>query len=173
MSREVHVRICESAGVRFPCATRLTVKMSGEYFYLWRAVDQEGDVLDILVQRRRNRVTAERFLRKVLQRQGGAPRQVVTDRLSSYPSAIRTVLPQSEHDTRRYANNRAENSHQHTRRRERQMQRFKSVDHAQRFLSLHASVSNPFRYGRHVVRAENHRLLRQRAFSTWSAITGV
>ena len=161
------------AGVRFPCATRLFVKINGESLYLWRAVDQDGDVLDILVQRRRNRATAERFFRKVLQRQGRAPRCVVTDRLASYPPAIRTVLPEAAHNTGRYANNRAENSHQPTRRRERQMQRFKSADHAQRFLSLHASVNNLFRYGRHLVRAENHRLLRQRAFSTWSEITCV
>jgi len=149
------------------------LKINGDYLYLWRAVDQDGDVLDVLVQRRRNRVAAERFFRKILQKQGRAPRIVVTDGLSSYPAAIRSVLPGAEHDTRCYANNRAENSHQAARRNERQMQRFKSADQAQRFLSLHARVKNLFRYGRHLLRAENHRALRQRAFSTWSEITGV
>ncbi|MGC1443818.1 MAG: IS6 family transposase [Burkholderiaceae bacterium] len=149
------------------------IKVNGEQFYLWRAVDQDGDVLDILVQRRRNRVAAERFFRKVLERQGRAPRVVVTDRLKSYPSAVNNVLPGSRHDTRCYANNRSENSHQATRRKERQIQRFKSAEQAQCFLSLHARVNNLFRYGRHLVRAENHRLLRNRAFSTWSEITCV
>lgn len=139
-------------------------KNNGESVYLWRAVDQDGDVLDILVQRRRNQAAAERFFRKILQRQGRAPRFVVTDRLSSYPPAIRTVLPEAKYDTRCYANNRAENSHQETRRRERQMQRFKSAQQAQRFLSLHARVNNLFRYGRHLVSAVNHRILRDRAF---------
>ncbi|MFK7966052.1 MAG: IS6 family transposase [Burkholderiaceae bacterium] len=147
------------------------VKINGEHYYLWRAVDQDGDVLDILVQRRRNRIAAERFFRKLLERQGRAPRVVVTDRLKSYPSAVRNVLSGAEDDTRRYANNRAENSHQATRRRERQMQRFKSAKNAQRFLSLHARVNNLFRYGRHLHQAKNHRMLRDRAFSTWSEVT--
>ncbi len=124
------------------------LKINGDYLYLWRAVDQDGDVLDVLVLRRRNRVTAERFFRKILQRQGRAPRIVVMDGLSRYPAAIRSVLPEAEHDTRCYANNRVENSHQATRRKERQMQRFKSADQAQRFLSAHARVNNLFRYGR-------------------------
>jgi len=95
------------------------MSINGEYPYLWRAVDQDGAVLDILLQWRRNRAAAERFFRKLLQRQGRAPRCVVTDRLASYAPAIRTVLPEAAHSTRRYANNRAENSHQPTRRRER------------------------------------------------------
>ncbi len=149
------------------------LKINGEYLYLWRAVHQDGDVLDILVQRRRNRVAAERFFRKILQRQGRAPRIVVIDGLRSYPAAIRTVLPEAEHESRLYANNRAGNSHLPTRRKERQMQRFKSTEHAQRFLSLHARVSDLFHYGRRMLKAENHRILRQRAFSTWLEIAGV
>ena len=127
------------------------ITIGGRRHYLWRAVDQDGDVLDILVQRRRNRAAAERFFRKVLAGQGQEPRRTVTDGLSSYPPAIRAVLPGTVHDTSQYANNRADNSHQHTRRRERQMQRFKSVRQTQRFLELHGRVGNLFRYGRHLM----------------------
>lgn len=147
------------------------VSMADKQHYVWRAVDQDGDVLDILVQRRRNRAAAERFFRKVLTGQGEGPRRTVTDGLKSYPTAIHSILPDTEHDTTRYANNRAENSHQHTRRRERQVQRFKSIRQAQRFLGLHARVGNLFRYGRHLMKAKNHRLFRQRAFDIWSAVT--
>ena len=141
----------------------------GRQHYLWRAVDQDGDLPDILVQRRRNRAAAERFVRKVLAGQGQEPRRTVTDGLSSYPPAIRAVLPGTVHDTSQYANNRAENSHQHTRRRERQMQGFKSVRQAQRFLGLLSRVGNLFRYRRHLMSAKNHRLFRDRAFAVWSA----
>jgi putative transposase len=147
------------------------ISISGQQFYLWRAVDQDGDVLDILVQRRRNRAAAERFFRKVLAGQGAEPRRAVTDGLRSYVPAIRTVLPSTIHDTAQYASNRAENSHQHTRRQERQMQRFKSPPHAQRFLSLHARIGNLFRYGRHLITAAHHRLFRDRAFAVWQAVT--
>jgi len=126
-----------------------------------------------MVQRRRNRSAAERFFRKVLERQGRAPRIVVTDRLRSYPLAVTNVLSGTRHDTRCYANKRAENSHQVTRRKERQMQRFKSAEQAQRSLSLHARVNNLFRYGRHLHQALNHRILRERAFSTWAMVTHV
>lgn len=147
------------------------VSIAGQQQYLWRAVDQDGDVLDILIQPRRNRAAAERFFRKVLAGQGWQPRRAVTDGLRSYAPAVRTVLPESMHDTTRYANNRAENSHQHTRRRERQMQRFKSVRQAQRFLGLHGRIGNLFRYCRHQIAAKNHRLFRDRAFAIWSAVT--
>ena len=116
------------------------VSIGGQQHYLWRAVDQESDVLDILVQRRRNRAAAERFFRKVLKGQGQEPRRVVTDGLRSYPAAIHSILSDTEHDTTRYANNRAENSHQHTRRRERQMQRFKSIRQAARCLLFAANT---------------------------------
>lgn len=149
------------------------VSIAGQQCYLWRAVDQDGDVLDILVQERRDRKAAERFFRKVLRGQENEPRRVVTDGLRSYAPAVRDVLPTAYHDTEKYANNRAENSHQHTRRRERQMQRFKSKRHVQRFLGLHARVGNLFRYGRHLLRAVNHRLFRARAFATWQQVTCV
>ncbi|MGI9336479.1 MAG: IS6 family transposase [Gammaproteobacteria bacterium] len=136
------------------------VSIGGRQRHLWRAVDQDGDVLDILVQHRRDRKAAERFFRKVLKGQRIDPRRVVTDVLRSYPAAVRTVLPGVMHETEKYANNRAENSHQPTRRRERQMQRFKSKWHAQRFPGLHARVSNLFRCARHLVNGANYRLFR-------------
>ena len=147
------------------------VSIGGKQHYLWRAVDQEGDVLDILIQTRRNQKAAERFFRRVLKGQGEEPRRVVTDGLKSYAPAINSSLPTTEHDQSKYANNRAENSHQHTRRRERQMQRFKPPQQAQRFLGLHARVGNLFRYGRHLISATHHRHFRANAFAVWSEVT--
>jgi putative transposase len=139
--------------------------------YLWRAVDQDGDLIDLLVQPRRNRRAAEKFFRKLLKDQGCEPRRLVTDKLRSYAAAHRVVLPSVIHDTSQYANNRAELSHQPTRRRERQMQRFKSAAQAQRFLAVHGLVGNLFRVGRHLLRAVHHRLFRERAFQVWNAVT--
>ncbi len=119
----------------------------------------------------RNRRAAVRFFRKLLKRQGSVPRLVVTDKLASYPAAKRTVMPSVPHDTTQYANNRAEVSHEPTRQRERQMRRFKSARHAQRFLSVHGVVDNLFRVGRHLLRSAHHRLLRTRAFTEWDAVT--
>ena len=147
------------------------VTFQGRRQYLWRAVDQDGDVLDILVQSRRDRRAAARFFRKVLKGQGRSPRCLVTDKLRSYSAAPRTVMPSVVHNTRQYANNRAEVSHQPTRQRERQMRRFKSAAHAQRFLSVHGLVLNLFRVGRHLLRSAHHRLLRMRAFAEWDAVT--
>ncbi|MGB6335170.1 MAG: IS6 family transposase [Thermoanaerobaculia bacterium] len=142
----------------------LFVMIQGERQYLWRAVDQDGDVIDILVQSRRNRHAAERFFRKLLEGQGSEPRRLVTDKLKSYSAAHRAVMPSVVHDTRRYANNRAEVSHQPTRQRERQMRRFKSAAQAQQFLSVHGVILNLFRVGRHLLRSANHRILRERSF---------
>jgi putative transposase len=147
------------------------IKIRGQLHYLWRAVDQDGDVLEILVQKRRDAEAAERFFCKILRGQGKEPRRLMTDRLRSYGPAARSALPTAIHNTQQYANNRAELSHQPTRVRERQMRRFKSRQHAQRFLALHARVNNLFRYGRHLLRAANHRLFRPRAFATWSQVT--
>ena len=149
----------------------LLVTIQGQRQYLWHAVDQDGDVLDILVQPRRDRRAAKRFLRKLLKGQGGEPRRLVTDKLRSYGAAHRTVMPSVVHDTGRYANNRAEVSHQPTRQRERQMRRFKSVAQAQRFLSVHGVILNLFRVGRHLLRPANHRILRARSFLVWSEVT--
>jgi putative transposase len=115
------------------------ITINGQRQYLWRAVDQDGDVLDILVQPRRDQGAAERFFRKLLKSQGTEPRWLVTDKLRSYGAAHRVVMPSVNHDTGRYANNRAEVSHQPTRQRERQMRRFKSPLQAQRFCSVRGS----------------------------------
>ena len=149
----------------------LFVNIQGRRQYLWRAVDQDGDVIDILVQSRRDRQAAARFFRKLLKGQGRGPRRLITDKLGSYGAAHRTVMPAVVHSTRQYENNRAEVSHQPTRQRERQMRRFTSVGHAQRFLSVHGLGQNLFRVGRHLLRAVHHRLLRTRSFCVWDAVT--
>ena len=147
------------------------VTFRGQRQYLWRAADQDGDVLDLLVQSRRDRRAAARFFRTVLTGQGRAPRRLVTDTLGRDSAAHRTVMPAVVHSPRQYANNRAEDSHQPTRQRERQMRRFKSAVHAQRFLSVHGLVLNLFRVGRHLLRSAHHRVLRRRAFTEWDAVT--
>ncbi len=134
-------------------------------------MDQDGDVIDILVQRRRDARAAKRFFRKLLKGQGREPRWLITDKLRSYSAAHRSVMPSVVHDTRRYANNRAEVSHQPTRQRERQMRRLKSAGQAQRFLSVHGVVQNLFRVGRHRLRSANYRTLRGRAFMVWTEAT--
>ena len=118
----------------------LFVTIQGRQQYLWRAVDQDGDVIDILVQSRRDRRAAARFFRKLLKGQGREPRRLITDKLRSYSAAHRTVMPSVVHSTRQYENNRAEVSHQPTRQRERQMRGFKSAAHLQRFASVHGVV---------------------------------
>ena len=140
------------------------MSIGGQQHYLWCAVDQDGDVLDILVQLRRNRAVDERFFRRVLAGQRQEPRRTVTDRLSNHGPSIRTVLPTTLHDTSKYAKNRAESLNQHTRRWERHMQGFKSDCQAQRF-------RGSFRYGRRLMSANNHRLVRGRAFAVWSVVT--
>ncbi len=171
MNREVHVQFCEGVGVGFPRATQLFIKMGGARYYLWRAVDQDGETLDILVQKRRNTRAAKRFFRKLLKGLCYVPNTLVTDKLRSYAAAHKATLPSVHHCTTQYANNRAEVSHQPTRQRERQMRRFKSPRHVQRFLSVHGSVNNLFRIGRHLLRAVHYRLFRDRAFATWQAVT--
>ena len=147
------------------------LRINGNLQYLWRAVDQDGDVIDILVQPQRDQRAAERFFRRLLRGQRIEPLRIFTDKLRSYSAAIRTILPNVTHIVEEYANNRAEVSHQWTRQRERQMRRFKSSRHAQRFLSLHDAVHNLFRVGRHLLRSSNHRLLRSRSFAVWHEVT--
>lgn len=149
----------------------LFVTILGRRQYLWRAVDQDGDVIDILVQSRRDRRAAARFLRKLLKGQGREPRRLITDKLRSYSAAHRTAMPSVIHSTRQYENNRAEVSHQPTRQRERQRRRFKSPAHLQRFASVHGVVQNLFRVGRHLLRSAHHQLLRTQAFLAWDAAT--
>src|SRR6201981_1938852 len=122
----------------------MVVRMAGKRMYLWRAVDNEGEVLDMLVQRRRDTQAALRLMRKLLKKQGFAPKLLVTDKLRSYASAFRRLRPTCPHQQGLRQNNQAENSHQAVRRRERKMQRFKSARSAQRFLSMHAAVHNTF-----------------------------
>ena len=149
------------------------ITIRGERHYLWRAVDQDGDVMDILFTQQRDRQAAKRFFRKALKHHGQAPWQLVTDKLRTYRAAHREVFPSVTHRTGRYENNRAEVSHQHTREQEKQMRRFKSPQQAQRFLSVQGLIQNLFRFGRHHLKAVHYRLLRGRAFSDWREVTRV
>src|SRR5919199_162200 len=151
----------------------VAIKIGGRKHWLWRAVDQGGMVLDVLVQSRRDKRAAKRLLRKLLRRQGRAPRVMVTDKLPSYGAAKRELVPGVEHRRHKGLNNRAENSHQPTRRRERQMKRFKSARQAQRFLSAHEQVNNLFHLRRDHVTAREYRAARERAFEMWAGISGV
>ncbi len=151
----------------------VVLKINGTRHSLWRAVDQQGIVLDILVQQRRNLEAAETFLRRLLDGQGYEPRVVITDKLASYPPAMRRVLPGVEHRRHKGLNNRAENSHRPTRRRERALQRFKSPVHAQQFLAPFGPISDHFRPRRHRLPAPEYRQTMQTRFATWRAVTGL
>jgi putative transposase len=150
----------------------VVINIAGEKHWLWRAVDQNGVGLDILVQSRRNAKAAERLLRKLLKKQGIAPRVMITDKLASYAAAKREVMPGVEHRQHKGLNNRAENSHLPTRRRERIMKRFKSAGQAQRFLSVHDQVANLFRRPANTHSAD-HRKAQAQAFTTWANVTGI
>ncbi len=143
------------------------VKIDGKQHYLWRAVDQDGEIVDVFLQRRRNGKAAKRFFKRLLKAHRNEPRKIVTDKLRSYGVAHRELIPDTIHDTSQYANNRAELSHQPTRVRERIMRRFKSMRQAHRFLTVHAAVYNLFNLGRHLVSAKNYRFFRLRAFASW------
>jgi putative transposase len=151
----------------------VVIMIAGVKHWLWRAVDQTGIVLDVLVQSRRDQRAAKRLLRKLLKRQGRAPRVMITDKLASYSAAKREVMPGVEHRRHKGLNNRAENSHQPTRRRERQMKRFKSAGQAQRFLSTHDQINNLFPLCREHVTATEYRAARTRAFEPWAEVSGV
>ena len=148
-----------------------TITINGDRHYLWRAVDQDGDVLDILVQKRKDKNAALRFVRKLLQGEGRSPNKMMTDKLKSYAAAKQELMASTVYCQDRYANNRAENSHQHTRQHERRMRRFKSPGQAQRFLAVHSQIHNLFRLARHLMRARHYRMFRERSFSTWSQAT--
>jgi putative transposase len=143
------------------------LKINGVQHYLWRAVDQHGAVIDILVQPRRDRLAAIRFFRKLLRTCGRRPRVMITDKLRSYGAAKRSVMPGVAHRQHRYLNNRAENSHQPTRQRERRMKRFKSPEHAQRFLEVQGIVAAHFRPKRHLLTAAAYQAERDRRFHVW------
>ena len=149
------------------------ITIAGEKHWLWRAVDQDGFVLDVLVQSRRDTKAAKRLLRKLLKKQMRPPRAMITDKLASYGAAKKELMPGIEHRRHKGLNNRAENSHQPTRRRERQMKRFKSPGQAQRFLSAHDQINNLFHLRRDHVTAAEYRSALARAFAIWAEITDV
>jgi putative transposase len=149
------------------------LKINGQTHYLWRAVDQDGTVLDILVQSRRNKAAAKKFFRKLLKGCEYVPRVLITDKLGSYEAAHKEVMPSVEHRQHKRLNNRAENSHQPTRQRERTMRRFKSPGHAQRFLSACGPIREHFCPRRHRLRAEEYRRERARRFQVWNEVVGL
>jgi putative transposase len=149
----------------------MVVSLSGKQMYMWRAVDGEGEVLEILVQPRRDKAAAMRLLRKLLRRQGFVPKVIVTDKLRSYGAALREVGFSGLHEQGLRANNRAENSHQPVRRRERKMQGFKSAKSAQRFVSVHAAIYNTFNVQRHLISRPTHRRFRTAAHQSWNEAT--
>jgi putative transposase len=147
--------------------------INGQRHYLWRAVDQDGHILDILVQGRRDQKVAKRFFRKLLRGLTYGPRVIITDRLKSYGAALRELLPSVEHRQHRYLNNRAENSHQPTRQRERRMQRCKSSGHAQRFRAAYGPMASHFRPRRHRLSAPAYRQEMGQRFQVWREVTGL
>ena len=149
----------------------MAVVISGRQFWLWRAVDDEGEVLDLLVQRRRDKAAAVQLMRTLLKKQGFAPDVLVTDKLRSYGAAKSEIGLSARHEQGLRKNNRAENSHLPVRRRERKMQRFKSPGSAQRFLSVHAIVHNTFKVQRHLISRHTLRALRGEALQNWRAAT--
>lgn len=148
------------------------IKINGEQKYLWRAVDQDGNVLDILVQNRRDKTAARRFFRRLMKKTHAVPRVIVTDKLRSYGAAHREIMPSVEHRQSKYLNNRAENSHQPTRQRERAMKGFRSMGGAQRFLSTFSGILPHSRPRRHLMTAAAHRAEMSIRFAIWDQITG-
>ena len=149
------------------------LKINGKLHYLWRAVDQQGNVLDILVQSRRNKQAAKKFFRKLLKGCQYVPRVLITDKLASYGAAKKEVLPSVEHRQHKRAGNRAENSDQPTPHREPTMRRFKSAGHAQRFLAAHGPIREHFGPRRDRLGAKRDRAVLQERFAVWNTITGV
>jgi len=150
----------------------VVISIAGKKHYLWRAVDQDGFVLDVLVQSRRDTKAAKRLLRQLLKKQGRAPRVLITDKLKSYAAAKEDLKLRCEHRQHKGLNNRAENSHQATRRRERQMKRFKSPRHVQRFLAIHDPINNLLHLRRDHLSTSEYRAARAQAFEAWAEIAG-
>ena len=146
----------------------MVISIRGDRYWLWRVVGNEGEVLDFLVQRRRNAKGARKLMAKLLRRYGIAPTRIVTDRLRSYPTAFRAMGLTANHDRGLWTNNRAENSHQPVRRRGRKQQRFKSPGSAQRFLAIQAATHNAFNHQRNLLRRPHFKSLRAASFSTWA-----
>ena len=148
----------------------MVVRIRGKRMFMWRAVDREGEVLDMLVQKRRNKAAALKLLKKLLKNQGFVPDQIVTDGLASYRAALKVLKGQHRHKPGRLRdNNRVENSHLPVRRRERKMQRFKSQGQAQRFVSTHSAIYNTFNLQRHLVSRKTLRTFRAGALAEWNA----
>ena len=147
-------------------------KINGKMVYLWRAVDDEGTVLDVVVQRRRNTKAATRLLRKLLKNQGYRPTKIVTDKLGSYGAALKLLGLKHLQDVGGRKNNRVECSHVPIRRRERKAQRFRSVRNAQKLLSVHGQIYNLFNYRRHLISRKSLRKFRQKAQAEWNIVTG-
>ncbi|WP_430440987.1 IS6 family transposase [Shinella sp.] len=149
----------------------VVISIRGKKHWLWRAADQDGFVLEVLVQSRRNATAAKRLMRKLLKGQGRSPRVMITDKLRSYAAAKQEIMPDVEHRSHKGLNNRAENSHQQVRRRERIMKRFKSKRHLQGFVSIHDPIANLFHIPRHDIPSNHHRELRIAAMNLWAKIT--
>lgn len=148
----------------------MVVRINGKRMFMWRTVDREGEVLDVLVQKRRNKAAALKLLRKLLKNQGAPPEKIITDGLASYRAALKVLGCQHKHQPGRLRdNNRVENSHLPVRRRERKMQRFKSQGQAQRFVSTHSAIYNTFNIQRHLVSRKTMRVFRKAAMAEWSA----
>jgi putative transposase len=141
--------------------------------YVWRAVDQDGEVVDVFLQKRRDGKAVKRFFKRLLRKHKDEPRKIVTNKLRSYNVAHRELIPEAIHDISQYTNNRCELSHEPKRVRERGMRKFKSMRQAQRFLNAHAAVHNFFNLGRHLVSAENYRYFRLRAFAAWEKAAAI
>ena len=142
------------------------VKIGGRQHYLWRAIDQDGEVLEVYLSEQRDGAAAKPFFGRIPKAAKAEPRRIISDKLASYTVAHRDLIPDVLRDTSRYANNRVEGSHQETRSRERAMRRFKKLDMAQRFLTVHATTQNLFNLGRHHVAAGHYRDLRHTAFAS-------
>ena len=145
------------------------IRIGGIQHYLWRAVDQDGEVVDVYLQKRRDGAAAKRFFKRLLKKHQDEPRKIVTDKLRSYGVAHRALIPNTIHDTSQYASNRAELSHQPTRVRERGMRGFKSIHQAQSFLTVHAAVYNLFNLGRHLISAAQYQIFRMCALACWKS----
>ena len=146
------------------------IKINDKQHYLWRAVDQDGEVVDVYLQAKRDGAVAKHFFNRLLRRHGGEPKKIVTDKLCSYGVAHRELIPETIHSSKQYENNRAEQSHEVTVVRERGIRKFKSVGHVQRFLRAHAAVSNLFNLGGHKVDSQHYRDLRISAFYEWRSV---
>ena len=170
-ARRIHKRGGPAFGVWH--LDEVFVNIGGKQMYLWRAVDGEGTVLDVLVQKRRNKRAALRLMRRLLGNQGVRPTQIVTDKLKSYGAALRDLGLGHLHETGNRLNNRAESSHVPIRRRERKMQRFKSQKSAQRFLSTHGPIYNLFNVHRHLISRRTLRTFRNQAMAEWQTVTTV